>query len=226
MRLRLLAFALVFVSSVAHAELTTKPASEEDPTQRSVAAERRNGIVLGLAGGPALAGASGYPNDVKFIGNADYYSSSPLLAGYSTSFFLMGALTDYLSVGPVVNVATFESDTWKSTGVGAGLRGEVFPFVRVCSCVADLAVYGHVGFGATSLRAKGPYPTADATQSFFGIGVHDELRIGRFLGGHGALGPFVEYDVIRASNAERHWLSAGLRIVWYGGGVALDRATE
>lgn len=213
---------------VAAALLLLLPASaraqtKEDPAQRAVISERRNGVVLGFAGGPALAGASGYPNDVKFIGNPDFYSQSALLPGYSLTWFLMGALTDYVSVGPFVNVATFENDTWKSTGAGAGLRAEVFPFVSVCPCVADLALYASVGFGATSLAAKGPYPTADATQSFLGLGIHDEFRAGRFLGGHAAIGPYLEYDVIRASNAERHWATLGLRIAWYGGTVVLDR---
>lgn len=221
MRLRI-AFALLLAPSVAGAELTTKPAREEDPTQRPVEHERRAGVVLGFSAGGALAGSSGYPNDVKYIGNPAFYSSSPLLGGWSMSWFLMGALTDYLSIGPVVNVATFESENWKSTGVGAGLRAEVFPLVRVCPCVADLAIYGHAGFGATTLRAKGPYPTADAAESFLGIGIHDEFRLGRLLGGHAAAGPFVEYDVIRSDATERHWASAGLRLVWYGGRVALD----
>jgi hypothetical protein len=222
MRLGILAV-VVLLPSVAHAELTTKPAREEDPALRPVISERRNGIVLGFAAGPGLAGASGYPNDVKRIGNPDFYSSSALLPGYSMSWFLMGALTDWLDVGPFVNVATFENDRWKSTGAGGGLRVEVFPFASICPCVADLALYMQLGFGATTLRAKGPYPTADASQSFLGLGVHDELRLGRFLGGHAAAGPYLEYDTIVANNAERHWLSGGLRIAWYGGRVQLDQ---
>jgi hypothetical protein len=220
---RTLAGALfLLVPAVAHAELAAKNPAEEDPAQRPVVSERRNGVVLGFAAGAGLAGASGYPNDVKFIGNPDFYSQSTLLAGYSLTWFLMGALTDYLNVGPFVNVATFESDRWKSTGAGGGLRAEVFPLINVCRCVADIALYGQVGFGATTLRANGPYPTADATSSFIGLGVHDEFRLARFLGGHVAAGPFLEYDVIRASNAERHWMSGGLRLAWYGGKVTLD----
>jgi hypothetical protein len=197
--------------------------AERDPIFRQVSPERRNGVVLGASGGIAFAGASGYPNNENFIGNPNYYSASPLLVGWSTSFFLMGAISDYLSIGPMFTIATFESDKWKSSGVGVGLRGEVFPLVSLVPALADTSVYAQLGVGSTQLRAKGPYPTADGTQSFVGIGLHHEWRLTRLLGGHAAVGPDLEYDVITSHAAERHWMTLGLRVAWYGGSVKLDR---
>ena len=117
---------------------------------------------------------------------------------------------------------------WKSTGWALGFRGELFPFGGLAKktgleWLADTSAYTQLGFGTTELRAKGPYPTADGSQSFFGIGVHQEFRLFRMLGGHAAAGPHVEYDLIRSEPAERHWLTVGLRVAWYGGRVALDR---
>lgn len=186
-------------------------------------AERRAGVVLGIAPGVAFAGASGYPNNSRLIGNPDFYSQSPLLVGNSTTYFLMGALNDYFSFGPMVNVATFENDKWKSTGVGVGFRAEVFPFVRLFPRLADTSIYGLAGVGATELQAKGSFPSADGTQSFAGIGLHHEFRFFRLLGGHLAGGPFVEYDAIFSTSAERHWASFGLRLAWYGGTVTADK---
>jgi len=191
---------------------------------RGVSPERRNGVVLGAAGGIAFAGSSGYPNNARLLGDPAYYSESPLLVGYSTSFFLMGALADWISFGPVLDIATFESQSWKSTGWALGFRGEVFPLVSLVPALADTSAYAQLGFGTTELRAKGPYPTADGSQSFLGLGLHHEFRLGSFLGGHGAAGPYVEYDMIRADSAERHWLSIGIRVAWYGGKVRLDAA--
>jgi hypothetical protein len=219
----LLGAALLVVAPPADAELNTGSPAAEDPALRSVVPERRNGLVLGASGGVAFAGSSGYPNNARFFGNPDYYSSSPLLVGWSSSYFLMGALSDYVSFGPTFTIATFESDAWKSTGWGAGFRGEVFPFVRLIPALADASIYGQLGVGTTELRAKGPYPSADGTQSFFGLGLHHEWRLTRLLGGHASAGPYVEYDLVRAQPVERHWLAVGLRIAWYGGGVALDR---
>ncbi len=199
---------------------TAKP---EDPTLRDVAPERRNGFTLGASGGIAFAGASGYPNSPRFFGDPNFYSSSPLLVGWSSSFFAMGAFNDYVSFGPTFTIATFESAEWRSTGWGAGFRAEVFPLVKLVPMLADTAIFGQAGFGITELRAKGPYPTADGAQSYLGIGLHHEWRIGRLLGGHASAGPYVEYNAIYAPSAERHWASAGLRVVFYAGGVKLDR---
>lgn len=207
----------------ARADGITGSSGPEDPTLRSYLPERRNGVVLGAAIGAGFAGASGYPNNERLIGNPDYYSQSPLLLGVSQSYFLMGALSDYVSFGPMLNLATFENERWRSTGFGIGFRAEVFPLVRVVPAMADTAVYGQLGFGMTELQAKGPYPSADGAQSFFGIGLHHEFRLTKLLGGHASAGPFVEYDAVRSNSAERHWLSVGLRLVWYGGSVAADR---
>jgi hypothetical protein len=103
-----------------------------------------------------------------------------------------------------------------------GFRGEFFPLVKLVPELADTAAYAQLGFGTTELRAKGNYPTADGAQSFIGLGIHHEWRLGRLLGGHASAGPYVEYDAIYSPSAERHWATAGLRVVWYGGGVALD----
>lgn len=195
----------------------------DDPKMQPIVLERRNGIVLGVAPGIAFGAASGYPNSDKFIGQPGYYSSTPVLVGTSTSFFLMGALTDYVSFGPMVNVASFENDKWKSSGFGIGFRIEAFPLVRLFPKLADTSVYTQLGVGSTEVAAKGPYPSSDGTQSFVGVGLHHEFRLTRMLGGHASAGPFVEYDAIFSTASESHWASAGLRVVWYGGTVTADR---
>jgi len=202
---------------------TPGPDVAKDPVLRKVVAERRAGIVIGVAPGIAFAGASGYPNNARLIGNPDFYSESPLLVGASTTYFLMGALTDYVSFGPMVNIATFESEKWTSTGVGIGFRAEAFPLVRLVPALGDLSIYGQGGVGSTELQAKGPFPSADGTSSFVGIGVHNEFRLFRFLGGHFSGGPYAEYDAIFSTAAERHWASIGFRVAWYGGTVAADK---
>jgi hypothetical protein len=242
MRGRALAVLLVFASTAVAAparadEPTAAPAGAsavgpgaapapadvvEDPTMRKSVAVRRGGVVLGVAPGVAFGGASGYPNNARLIGNPEYYSESPLLVGSNTTYFLMGALTDYLSFGPMVNIASFESEKWKSTGVGVGFRAELFPLLHLVPMFADTAIYGQAGVGGTELQAKGPYPSADGTQSFAGIGLHHEFRLFKLGGGHFAGGPYAEYDAIFTTSAERHWASVGFRLAWYGGTVALD----
>jgi hypothetical protein len=195
----------------------------EDPTLRKTVSQRRNGVVVGVTPGIAFAGASGYPNNARLVGNPDYYSQSPLLVGSSTTYFLMGALTDYLSFGPMVNIARFTSDKWTSKGVGIGFRAEVFPLIALFPRLADTAIFGQAGVGSTELQAKGNFPSADGTQSFLGIGLHHEFRFFRALGGHISGGPYVEYDAIFSTSAERHWASVGFRLAFYGGAVTADK---
>lgn len=209
--------------SLAQAQEAAATPVSQDPTLRKTAAQRRAGVVIGVAPGLAFAGASGYPNNARLVGNPDFYSESPLLVGASTTYFLMGALTDFISFGPMVNIATFESERWTSKGFGIGFRAEAFPLVRLFPRLADTSIYGQAGIGTTELQAKGPFPSADGTQSFAGLGLHHEFRLFRMLGGHVAGGPYAEYDAIFATSAERHWASVGLRVAWYGGSVALDR---
>ncbi len=210
--------AVVTASGTAYADETpARDARNDDPVFQSVSIARRNGVVLGASPGVAFGAASGYPNNVALLGRPEFYSSSSLLVGASTTYFLMGALSDYVSFGPMVNIAKFESDTWRSTGFGIGFRLEVFPLVALVPRLADLAIYGQGGVGTTELQAKGPYPSADGTQSFMGLGVHNEFRVFDLLGGHASIGPYLEYDAIIAQSAERHWASLGVRLAWYGG---------
>jgi hypothetical protein len=209
-------------SPVAKADQMTVSPEAGDPIFRPVTHERRAGVVLGFAPGLGFAGSSGYPNNPSLINRPEYYSASPLLVGSEASYFLMGALTDYLSFGPMLNLAHFANSQWESTGFGIGFRLEVFPLIYLAPTFADTAVYTQLGIGHTDLAAKGPYPDADGTASFLAIGVHHEFRLVRFLGGHFTAGPFVDYNVITSLSAERHWLSLGVRVAWYGGTVKAD----
>jgi hypothetical protein len=208
----------------ARADAMTRTATEaDDPTFRPVDRERRAGVVLGASVGVGFASASGYPNNVNLEGNPDFYSKTPILVGVSHSYFVMGAFSDYVSLGPMLSIATFDTPEWRSVGFGVGFRVELFPLVRVAPTFADTAVFSQLGVGSTEARAKGPYPSADGAQSFLGIGLHHEFRLTRLLGGHAVAGPFVEYDAITSTTAERHWLTLGLRVAWNAGTVGADR---
>jgi hypothetical protein len=220
----LAAFGMLFAAADARADAMTKAATDsDDPTFRVVEHEHRNGVVVGGSVGVGFASASGYPNNARLIGNPDYYSQTPLLVGVPYSLFVMGAFSDYVSLGPMLSIGTFDTPKWRSVGFGIGFRVEVFPLVHLVPTLANTAVFSQLGVGSTEAKAKGDYPSADGASSFLGIGLHHELRLTRLLGGHAAAGPFVEYDAIYSESAERHWLTTGLRVVWYSGSVIADR---
>jgi hypothetical protein len=222
--LALLAFAAVTAPAVARADGYTAISTDpDDPLYRKVDRERRNGVVTGVAVGVGFASASGYPNNVQLIGNPDYYNQTPLLVGVSHSYFIMGAFSDYVSLGPMLSIATFDTPKWRSVGFGLGFRVEAFPLVHLVPALADTAIFSQLGIGSTEAKRKdGDFPSADGAQSFLGVGLHHEFRLFKMLGGHAAAGPYVEYDAIWATSAERHWASTGLRLAWYGGRVKAD----
>lgn len=214
---------LLFVTNTASAAdaLTVTP-DANDVAGKPIVHERRGGLVVGAAGGFGFAGASGYPNNASFFNNPDYYSETPLLVGWSASAFVMLALTDWVSIGPTATMSSADTAQWKSTGYGVGFRSEFFPLIRLYPRLADLGVYGQLGVGVVDLRAHGPFPTSDGSQTFVGAGVHHEWRFASFLGAHVSAGPYVEYNAVVSQPSERHWLSLGLRVAFYSSGDKAD----
>ncbi len=219
---RFLGLAIVVLVPVAPA-VTLVPrvanAAEEPATSLDAPNDRRAGVVLGMSGGFGVAGSSGYPNGATKIGDPAFYSSSDLMTGSGGSFFVMGALTDYVNFGLWFGGGTYQSSTWRSSGGGGGFRVEAFPLLRLVPALADLGVFTQLGIGATTLHVKVPgnYPDADGAQSFIGAGVFYEWSLVKLLGGHLATGPALEYDVTTSRSIERHGALLGGRFVFYGG---------
>ncbi|MDP9034219.1 MAG: hypothetical protein M3O50_05390 [Myxococcota bacterium] len=178
----------------------------------------RSGLVLGLTLGAGLGSASGYPNDTTLIGDPRFYSASGAMLGTSEDVFVMGALTDYVSVGFWYGHAISSNGEWKSTGDGGGVRVDVFPFIGVSRYLTGLGVLARFGLASGSLSRKATATTvSEGTQSFGAAGAFYEWAFGRLLGGHFGVGPGLEYDAIWSQAFERHGLIATARVAFYGG---------
>jgi hypothetical protein len=212
----------------------TSPAAAAVPTETSVQTSRapgaagpdelaaphrlRTGLVLGLSLGAGVLGASGYPNDATEIGDPNFYSASGWMLCTSESLFLLGALTDYLSVGFWYAHAAASNKDWRSNGNGGGLRVEAFPLALVLPQFGGLGLLGEFGIGVGNLMSKTPgLPNSEGTQSFAAAGVFWEWSLVHLLGGHLSLGPSLEYDAIFSQSFERHGLLASARVAFYGG---------
>src|SRR5580693_3514200 len=111
---------LVFAASQG-AGAAAIPTGDVTPVNDLPAAHRyRSGAVVGFTFGAGLAGASGYPNDQLKIGDPAYFAASGMMAGTSQSFFVMGALSDYVSVGFWYGAGFFRNHDWRSHGDGGG----------------------------------------------------------------------------------------------------------
>jgi hypothetical protein len=180
---------------------------------------RRSGVVIGTTLGVGLAGASGYPNNASLIGQPAYFSSSNLMVGPSESFFVMGALADYVNFGFFFGGGTAKSKDWRSTSSGIGFRLELFPLYGFSPKLRDLGVVAKFGVGGATLatRIAGDFPTSSGSQSFVGVGVFYDLKLTKLFGGHLSGGPTFDYDVITAPAIDRHTAVFGFRFAFYGG---------
>jgi hypothetical protein len=195
------------------AELSTASSADLDAPRRY-----RSGVVVGLSLGAGLGGASGYPNASSDIGNPTFYSASGFMAGSSGTFFVMGALSDYLSFGFWLGSATYRNADWRSNGGAGGLRVEAFPLAGLTPALAGLGILGNFGIGGASLQSTNPArPESNGTQAYIGAGAFYEFAFGHLFGGHFGVGPNLEYDAMWSQPFERHGLVASLRIVFYGG---------
>lgn len=183
-------------------------------------AERRGGLVLGVAFGYGLQHASGYPNKADQIDVPAYYAANGVALAGASSFLVMGALTDYLNFGFWFGGGAAENNNWKSSVGGGGFRVEAFPLYGLVPKLRDLALFTQLGLGATKIEAKrGNYPGAEGVQSYVGVGSFYEWSFGevRWLGGHISGGPSLEYTTAFSRSVDVQALTAGVRLAYYGG---------
>jgi hypothetical protein len=206
-------------SATSTEKATVSPEGDTKPEDKVQGPSWRNGLMLGASFGVGVGAAEGYPNDVLFDKNPDYFGSTPALFGFGYTFTVMGALTSYLNVGIFGGGATFQNADWKSVGGGAGLRIEAYPLMAVCPCVIptqianNLGAYAQFGLGAVSTEVKreGRYETLGGVQSILSAGAFYEFWLGRTL----ALGPDVRYEVITSRTSDRNSFLVGLRAAFY-----------
>jgi hypothetical protein len=211
--------ALMLFAAASQAAAAAVPLGDDitPVTQLPTPHQYRSGLVVGLSLGGGLAGASGYPNNAQDVGNPADYSASGWMLGTYESGFVMGALSDYVSVGFWFGHGVFKNPDFRSSGDGGGLRLEAFPLVGLVPRLQALGVLAQLGVGTGNLQSKPGLPGSSGTQSFVGGGAFYEWAFGPLFGGHLGAGPSVEYDAIWSRPFERHGMVASLRLVFYGG---------
>lgn len=210
--------ALVCASGVAHAQFTPTGLEDRKATPEMNKRTVRSGLVVALMLGWGVAGSSGYPNDSSQIGNPAYYSSSDVMIGSGSGLFIGGALADYVNFGFFFVGQSYKSHDWNSKGAGAGFRVETFPLVYAVPTLKNLGLFAQFGIGSASLDvSSGNYPEAKGVQSLIGIGGMYEITIFHILGGHGVIGPTLEYDAIYSTSISSGAGLLGGRVAFYGG---------
>lgn len=178
-------------------------------------ATRRSGFAAGIALGFGLSSIVGFPNDVKKIGYAPYYTASGARPAPGGQIWLGGALSDWVSFGFGLGTSTLLGTGDNKARSTAGMfHVEVFPFFSLGESLKDVGVMLDAGAGvATITSAKDQKLVDSSAASLIAGGVFWEpVRFWRFRGG-----PFLLGNYMWSDTARRPGIFLGWRMSFYSG---------
>ncbi|APR84723.1 Hypothetical protein A7982_10072 [Minicystis rosea] len=190
--------------------------AEPDPNAWMTApATRRSGFMVGAATGFGLGSIVGFPNDVKKIGYAPYYTATGARPTTMLEVWLGGALADWINFG-----LGFTSSMVLATGDNKARSGgglfhiELFPLFYVSDRLRDLGIVLDVGAGVATITSPKDQKLVDSSAaSLIGGGViWEPLKVWRFRGG-----PFLMGNYMWSDTARRPAIFMGFRMNLYSG---------
>jgi hypothetical protein len=210
------AWAAAIAALLVPAAVRADDATPAEPAAWETApATRRSGFVVGFQVGVGIASIAGYPNDVKKIGFAPYYTATGARPAALVEGWIGGALTDWITfaVGFAGTPISAAGSDGARTLAGA-FHIEAFPLFYVVPALRDLGVSFDAGTGVSSVTdAMGNKLVDSSAASFVGAGVFWEpLHLWRFRAGPFLLGDYMWSDTVR-----RPALFAGFRTSLYTG---------
>jgi hypothetical protein len=176
-------------------------------------AVRREGIMVGVAGGLTLNAASGYPNDVSQIGLPEFEATTGLGVSTGGALWLGGALADWLNIGLGAVGGSFEHRGLQASGGSFGLRIEAFPLFSRGGFYQDLGMSFTAGVGGYTLKRGGETVAEGEATSSVGVGaLYEGFRFWRI-----STGPQIEYTHQFSRSLSSHLFIIGWRAAFYGG---------
>lgn len=167
------------------------PADNNDRAWETAPHEHRGGFAMGLSIGGGVGAANGFPNDAKKIGRAAYYTESGLGFTSASSFWLGGALADWLTFGIGVGYSMILNGETRSTTPLMQFHTDVYPLYMFGGPLRDLGAVFEVGLGfPQTIDIETEEVLIDGTSSFVMAGAVWEgikawkLRFGPMVAGH------------------------------------------
>ncbi len=190
-----------------------RAARAEDPTSQPVEHRRRGGFVLGIALGPALGVARGYPNDARKIDRAEFLSDSGFAGGGAGSLWIGVGFTDWLTFG----LAGYGGAEWSAgdriVSGAFSFRVEAFPAWPLGGAWREFGASVEAGLGVstTTPRGGGDNVVESGGASRFAFGLfYEGIRASKL-----SMGPFAAVDTMWSSSAFRPLAWLGWRMSLY-----------
>ena len=189
--------------------------TEAPPKPWEVApATRRAGFITGVFAGFGIASVAGFPNDLKKIGRARYYTVTGVIPGGSGMLWIGGALTDYFNFGLGLQASQLISSGNTINNVAFTFHVEAFPLFPLGGAWRDAGVLLDAGTGSVIVHSKDDSTHAlvdgGATSEIGGGVFYEGLQLGKF-----GLGPFLLGNYYWSDSARRPGVFAGLRGTLY-----------
>lgn len=197
------ALALAAMLLVSEARAAEPP---PDPNAAPAVRTRRGGFTAGLALGPLVGAASGYPNDLKAIGRPEFLSETGVSGGGAGTAWIGVTFNDYLSFGLAGYGGAMVGAQHLTTFNAFAFRLEGYPAFALGGPLRDfgLSLESGLGFATTTLSDGGAKVIESGAASRVGLGAFYELvRLGKFT-----MGPFASADLMWSPSSFRHatWL--------------------
>jgi hypothetical protein len=181
-------------------------------------ATRRSGFTFGAALGFGATSIVGFPNDVKKIGYAPYYTATGVVPAPQLQGWVGVALADWVSfsLGFTGQPLLGTGDN-KAHSVAGLFHVEVFPLFYVHESLRDLGVMIDAGTGVATVTSPKDDKLVDSSAaSLIGGGLFWEpVTFWRFRGG-----PFLMGNYMWSDTARRPAIFAGWKMSLYAGATA------
>ena len=207
--------ALFLSSRAAHADPSDWTDRWEDQYDPGRAA-RRSGFAAGASFGGTVGGASGYPNDVEKIDDPAFLADTGVTTGGSGSFWIGGALRDWLVVGVGFHFSSLSGRGYESAGGQFVFHLEGFPLFYRGPIFRDLGVLADFGAGSRTITTNSNTVTVanGGSMAFIALGlIYEPWR----LGGHVSAGPILEVAEEFSQTLKATTATLGIQFAFYGG---------
>lgn len=194
---------------------------EKNPAQDPIVSSRRAGFTVGVMGSFGLGNITGYPNDVAKRGKAEFRTDTGVAYGPNGTFFLGGAITDWLVFGAGLGGTYSLGNNTIVSGYTIVLHTEVFPLFWLGGALRDtgLALDTGVGIVTGELADKPSGAAGKQVAPVIDSGLGSRFSVSAFYDGlrlwKMSAGPYIGFDYTWSATLEQPLVLIGLRGALY-----------
>jgi hypothetical protein len=177
-------------------------------------AKRRSDFAMGISTAGTVGTVGGYPNDVAKTGLSKYHASTGAAGGIANTFWLGGALRDWLVIGIGLSGSTVAGSETLSTGGVYVLHVEGFPLFYRGGAFRDVSLVGDFGVGSRTIKKASAEVASGGSTSFIALGLlYEPIRVGN----HISAGPLLQVTEQFSDTLGSTLVMLGFQIAYYGG---------